>query len=215
MISFLILLFAQDPSSTKEAMRPVQALVGKWNVTFSPEGGGSWQEVQAWEYKIDREEYGLQFTVQDGKRIKDGILSYDLKRKLYQLQTVGVEGKISSYEGKVDGKDLTLEQITDDKSPKEKLTFHFLRDNRIIGSIEKRQPGTRTWTETHKVQFTKQGVPFVKTTPSKCVVTGGTGDREVSFAGVTYLVCCNTCRKEFTASPEKMIANAKKEGWIK
>jgi hypothetical protein len=215
MIPLLILLFAQDISSTKEAMRSVQTLVGKWNVTISPEAGEGWQEVQAWEYKIDKEEYGLQFVVQDGKRLKEGSLSYDLKRKLYRFQTTGVEGKLFTYEGRVDGKDLILEQITDDKSSQEKLTFHFLRDNRIIGSIEKRQPGTRTWTETHKVQFTKQGVPFVKTTPPKCVVTGGTGEMEVSFAGVTYRVCCNTCRKEFAASPEKTIANAKKEGWIK
>jgi YHS domain-containing protein len=47
------------------------------------------------------------------------------------------------------------------------------------------------------------------------VVTGGSPDQELTYKGKTYYVCCGTCRKEFMADPEKALAGARKEGWIK
>ncbi|MBI3857634.1 MAG: TRASH domain-containing protein [Planctomycetes bacterium] len=50
---------------------------------------------------------------------------------------------------------------------------------------------------------------------AKCVVTGGTPASTVEYKGVTYNLCCNSCKKEFLAHPEETIARAKKEGFIK
>ena len=47
------------------------------------------------------------------------------------------------------------------------------------------------------------------------MVTGGTPATTVEYKGVTYNLCCNSCKKEFQAHPEDVIARAKKEGFIK
>jgi len=184
-------LFQKDPASSKEAMRGIQFLVGEWRTTVTDENDNakSWEEEQAWEYKIDKEEYGLQFVVKEGKRFKEGLLSYDLKKKLYRLEMTKLDGKKQTYEGRLAGKDLILDEVADEKSAQERMGFNFLRDNRFLGTYERREAGGKTWLQTHAYQFTKKGVPFVKTETPKCVVTGGTGSMGVEYQGKTYYVC--------------------------
>jgi hypothetical protein len=185
-------LWAQkDPSSTKEAMRPVQLLVGEWRVNVTPEEDPAkgWEEAQAWEYKIDKEEYALQFSIKDGKKFKEGLLSYDLKKKVYRIEAVRVDGKKATFEGKLLGKELVLEEVAAEGAEAERLNFNFLRDIRFIGSIEKRAAGQKTWLESHQYQFTKAGVSIVRNEGPKCVVTGGTGTIAVEYSGKTYYVC--------------------------
>jgi YHS domain-containing protein len=210
-------VLAQEPSSTKEAMKQIQFLVGEWKVTLTPEDGKGqpWEEMQAWEYKFDKDEVALQFTVKDGKKWKEGVLGYDPKKKLFKLEASRLDGKKAVYEGKLAAKELVLEEAADEKGAGEKISYNFLRDNRFIGEIARREPGQKAWAVTYSTQFTKQGVPFVKSEAPKCCVTGGTGTIEVSYQGKTYYVCCNSCKKEFVADPAKTLAAAKKEGYIK
>jgi YHS domain-containing protein len=222
MIALMTLAFAsfqeKDPASTKEAMKRVQFLVGDWKATWSPEGKDakdSWEEIQSWEYKIDKEEYGLQYTIKDGKKHKSGLLTYDLKKKVYHLELTGLDDKKSVFEGKLSGKELTLDPVGDEKGAQEKINYNFLRDNRFIGDMQKREAGAKAWVATATIQYTKQGVPFVRSEAPKCIVTGGTGSIEVSYGGKTYYICCNSCKKEFLAEPAKTLETAKKEGWIK
>ena len=179
----------KDPASTKEAMKHVQFLVGEWKATWTPEGKDGWEEMQAWEYKIDKEEYALQFTIKDGKKHKGGLLSYDLKKKIYRLELTLLDDKKASYEGKLSGKDLVLDQVGEEKGPQEKISYNFLRDNRFIADTQKREAGGKIWNPTASIQFTKQGVPFVKSEAPKCIVTGGTGSIEVAYGGKSYYVC--------------------------
>jgi YHS domain-containing protein len=37
----------------------------------------------------------------------------------------------------------------------------------------------------------------------------------VTHGGKTYYVCCTGCRSFFNQNPEKTIADARKQGWIK
>ena len=193
MIALMTLALAtfqeKDPASTKEAMKRVQFLVGEWKTTWSPEGKEAWEEMQSWEYKIDKDEYALQYTVKDGKRHKSGLLSYDLKKKAYRLELVHLDDKKSAYEGKLSGKELTLDPVGEEKGAQEKISYNFLRDNRFIGDTQKREAGAKIWNQTATIQFTKQGVPFVRSEMPKCVVTGGTGSIEVAYGGQTYYVC--------------------------
>jgi len=182
----------KGPSTTKEAMKPIQFLVGEWKATWTPEGKDakdSWEELQAWEYKIEKDEYALQFTVKDGKRFKDGILTYDLKKKAYRLDVTRADDKKAAFEGKLSGKDLVLDEMADEKAAHERVTFNFLRDNRFIGDTQKREAGAKAWVATAAIQFTKQGVPFVRSEAPKCIVTGGTGSIEVAYQGKSYYVC--------------------------
>lgn len=190
LIGLLLCSFQEkDPASTKEAMKRIQFLVGEWKATWSPEGKEGWEELQAWEYKIEKEEYALQFSVKEGKQFKEGVLHYDLKKKAYRLEVTRTDDKKQTFEGKLAGKELVLDQVVDEKSAQERIGFNFLRDNRFLGDTQKREAGTKTWTPTAAIQYTKQGVPFVRSEGPKCVVTGGTGSMEVAYGGKTYYVC--------------------------
>lgn len=212
-----LLACQKDPSSTKEAMKAVQLLVGEWRIEVSSDDPKmeAWSETQSWEFKIEKEEYGLQFESKDGKRMKGGVLSYDLKRKLYRLDVVRPDDKKATFEGKLAGKELTLEQVAEPKAEAEKVTFNLLRDNRVLINWERKDAGKNNWTSTYSYSSTKNGVPFVRADSGKCVVTGGTPASTVDYKGMTYNLCCNSCRKEFLAHPEESIARAKKEGFIK
>jgi YHS domain-containing protein len=222
MMTLLVLAAAslqdKDPGTTKEAMKRVQFLVGDWKATWSPEGKDakdSWEEIQSWEYKIDKDDYSLQYAAKDSKRYKSGLLSYDLKKKVYRLDLTTTDDKKHTLEGKLSGKELVLDQVGDEKAAQERLSFNFLRDNRFIADQSRREANAKAFGQTASIQYTKQGVPFVRSEAPKCIVTGGTGSIEVSYQGKTYYICCNSCKKEFLAEPAKTLENAKKEGWIK
>ena|SRR5688572_13277584 len=207
----------KDPSSTREAMKPVQLLVGEWKAQVSSDDGKeeAWEETQSWEYKIEKEEYALQFEAKGSKKFKSGVLGYDLKKKLYRLDAVRANDAKTSFEGKLSGKELHLEEVVDANAAREKLGFTLLRDNRILIAVERKEAGKNNWAPSLSYASTKQGVPFVRAAQTFCVVTGGTPSSTVDYKGVTYNLCCNSCRKEFLARPEEVIARAKKEGYLK
>jgi YHS domain-containing protein len=198
-------------------MKPVQLLVGEWKAQVTSDDGKDepWEETQNWEYKIDKEEYALQFEVKGGKKWKSGVLSYDLKKKVYRLDVVRANDTKAAFEGKLNGKELPLEEVVDAKAAQEKVTFNLLRDNRILIGVERKEAGKSLWSPSLSLASTKQGVPFVRAAQTFCVVTGGTPSSTVEYKGVTYNLCCNSCRKEFLAHPEETIARAKKEGYLK
>ncbi|HEX7900027.1 MAG TPA: TRASH domain-containing protein [Planctomycetota bacterium] len=211
----LVALLQKAPATTKEAMKPVQLLVGEWRVEVDGPADADWGETQAWEYKIDGQVYGLQFTIKDGKRFKDGALSYDLKKQVYRLDATRADGAKAAFEGKLTDKELVLEEKAAEGAAAERITYNLLRDNRFIGMVEKREAGQKVFAETHQYQFTRAGVSIVKVEAPKCVVTGGSSQIPVMYGDKTYYVCCSTCRKEFQANPAKVLENAKKEGFIK
>jgi YHS domain-containing protein len=217
MMLALLLAFQKDPASTKDAMKPVQLLVGEWKAQVSCDDGkgDAWEETQNWEYKIDKEEYALQFDIKGGKNCKSGVLSYDLKKKLYRLEIVRANDQKAVFEGKLSGRELAMEEQVEGKGGQDKITFNLLRDNRILIGMERKEAGRNNWAPHLSYAATKQGVPFVRAEKNFCVVTGGTPSSSVEYKGVTYNLCCNSCRKEFLAHPEETIARAKKEGYIK
>lgn len=180
-----------DPRTSKEAMRPVQFLVGEWKVLVTDEvrRDSSWEEEQAWEYRIEGNLYALGFTARGSRLFKEGVLTYDLARKLYRLEVVRVSGAKAALEGPLVGRELTLEEPQDSATGRERLTFQFLRDNRFLAALERRDSGAKVWRPALSCQFTKKGVPFLRAERPRCVVTGGTGDLEVHYQGKTYYVC--------------------------
>ncbi|MFN3486815.1 MAG: hypothetical protein ACK44W_15215 [Planctomycetota bacterium] len=180
-----------DPRTSKEAMRPVQFLVGEWKVLVTDEvrRDQSWEEEQTWEYRIEGDLYALRFSARESRVFKEGVLTYDLARKLYRLELVRASGAKAVFEGPLAGRELHLEEPQDSATGRERLTFQFLRDNRFLAALERRDPGARAWRPALSYQFTKKGVPFVRAERPKCVVTGGTGDLEVYYQGKTYYVC--------------------------
>src|SRR5687768_7967591 len=97
----VLLACQKDPASTKDAMKPVQLLVGEWRAQVSSDDGKDepWEETQSWEYKIDKDEYALQFDIKGGKKFKSGVLAYDLKKKTYRLEAVRANDQKATFEG--------------------------------------------------------------------------------------------------------------------
>lgn len=209
MLTLALVLAAQ--ATTKEAMKPLNTLVGEWRVVVGASSGDGWEETQAWEYRIEKGDYALQFTVKDGKRLKSGVLSYDLGKKIYRLQATRADGTAATFEGKLDGKELSLDEV----GGAERLTYTLLRENRFIGAVDRRSGAGTAYDRTHDYQFTRAGTSIVTRKSPVCIVTGGTGSIEVQHAGKTYMVCCNSCRKEFAADPAKALEQARKEGFLK
>lgn len=189
----LLLLLAQDrdPATTKEAMQRIQILVGPWKCTASNKESrqDSWMEKQDWNFKIEKDEYQLEAKITDSKYWRDAILSYDLKNKVYRLTATRADGRKAAFEGRRKDTELVLDETVEKDSPQDRITFHLLRDNRILISIERRAAGKESFLLTYAYGCTKEGVPFVKGEPPKCVVTGGTGTIPVSYDGKTYYVC--------------------------
>ena len=215
----ILLLFAgagqKAPRTSKEAIKKIQWLVGEWKTTVQPEEGGVWIETQAWEFKFNKQEWALQFVVKEGKLFRDGLLRYDPRKKVYRLVQTQTDGKKATFEGRLADNELTLDEVVAEGAAQRRVHWMFLRDNRYIGAMERRRAGAKSFIETHAYQFTKQGVPFVRNERPKCIVTGGAGTIEVAYQGKKYLVCCNSCRKEFLREPAKTLAEAKKEGYLK
>jgi hypothetical protein len=187
----LLVLAQKDPSSTKEAMKAIQFLVGEWTVTYGDKADAAkgWEETQSWEYKIDKTEYQMQVSIKDGKLFKEGLVSYDLKKKVYRWELTRLDGKKATFEGKLAAKELSAEEVVDDKTPQEKMAFTFLREGWFLMSFERREAGKKVWDDLYEVQHRKKGVAFVKNEGPKCVVTGGTGSMAVEYQGKTYYVC--------------------------
>src|SRR3979409_2423331 len=96
-----LLACQKDPGSTRDAMKPVQLLVGEWKAQVSPDDGKgeAWEETQSWEFKIDKEEYAPQFEIKGGKAFKGGVLGYDLKKKSYHLDIIRANDQKAAFEG--------------------------------------------------------------------------------------------------------------------
>lgn len=220
-LAALLVLQAKPPppiATTKEAMQKVQLVVGDWRVTGMPRElkREPWSEKASWGFKIDKEEYSLTLAATDPVFWKEGTLRFDLKEQDYVLDAVLAGGGRRTYRGKLVEKDrlLTLEEATD-SWPRERVVFSLLRDNRFLIDIESQSAKGKDWTPLAQLGCTKEGVPFVRGEGVKCIVTGGSGSIPVTFSGKTYYVCCTGCRTFFNENPEKTIADAKKQGWIK
>ena len=185
----------KDPATTKEAMQKIQLLVGEWRCTGEPDDKKAkpWLEKDAWNFKIDKEDYALELKITDGAHFKEGLLTYDLKAKVYRLVATPLEGDKKTYEGKLADKELALERVPKDgeKDAKpERLVFNLLRDNRFLLSLETRQGSSKEWSSVFVMGCTKEGVPFVKGSGAPvCIITGGTAALTSDYKGKTYHFC--------------------------
>lgn len=216
-----LLLCAQAPgkgfATTREAMQKVQLVAGEWNGSGAPEDSkeAAWTEKLEWAFRIEKDDYSLAFTAPNGRLIKEGVLTYDVKKKTYRFHVVRPSGDKLTYEGRLEDDKLALEQVVEGDANQERLEFHLLRANRYFVNVERRRAGSKAWELAYNVGYRKEGVPFVRGESPKCVVTGGLGSMAVTHKGETYYVCCSGCRTSFNAEPEKYLAEAKKQGWIK
>lgn len=221
LLAALLLLQAKPPPSiatTKEAMQKVQLIVGDWRVTAMPRElkRDPWTEKASWSFRIEKDDYSIRLAATDAVFWKEAALAFDLKNQVYTLDAELAGGGRRRYAGKLADKErvLALEEATD-TWPRERAVFSLLRDNRFLIDLEVQSAKEKDWNTQAQLGCTKEGVPFVRGEGPKCIVTGGTGTIPVTYGGKTYYVCCTGCKAYFNDAPEKVIAEAKKAGWIK
>jgi hypothetical protein len=206
-------------ATTKEAMQKVQLVAGEWKGSGDPgeSKDPAWTEKAEWSFKIDKDDHSLALAIEGGRTMKEGLLTYDLKKKVYRFSLTRPSGDQLAYEGSLNEKEktLTLDQVVEGAADQERLEFHLLRPVNFFVNVERRRTGARDWESAYSIRYRKEGVPFVRGESPKCVVTGGLGSMPVTHKGETYYVCCSGCRTSFNAEPEKFLAEAKKQGWIK
>ena len=209
--------FAHADSPTKvsvrEALKPLNILVGSWKGTGTPEGTmeerqkGHWAETVTWEWQFKGDDAWLTVVFDKGKHFTKGELRQVEGNKL--SFKVGNSAKETlEYTGELKGKLLVLERKIDGLKLIERLTFSLLHDNRIVYRTETKPEAGTLLTKKYQVGLTKEGTPFANVGPSEkdCIVTGGLGTMTVTHEGKTYYVCCSGCRDEFKANPTKYIA---------
>ena len=199
--------------SAREALKPLNILVGSWKGTGTPEGSlevrqkGHWVETVAWEWQFKGDAAWLAVTIDKGKYFTSGELRPRADADGFELSLNTVDKEKRTYTGTLNGKQLAFERTVKDAKQVERLTFSLLHDNRITYRLETRAESGTTFTKQYLVGLTKEGVPFVDVGRSEreCIVSGGTGTIAVSYEGKTYHVCCTGCRDEFKANPRKYV----------
>lgn len=205
---------AQTPPtpSAREALKPLNILVGSWKGTGTPEGTpeerqkGHWVETITWEWHFKGDDAWLTVAFEKGKHFTKGELRRGVGNK-FNLRLETTRQEKQEYTGELKGQQLTFERPLPEAKLVERLTFALLHDNRITYRLETK-PATGTLvTRKYQVGLTKEGVPFANTGPSErdCIVTGGLGTMAVTYEGKTYYVCCSGCRDEFKADPAKYV----------
>jgi YHS domain-containing protein len=209
------LVLGETPKATpaREALKPLNVLVGSWKGTGTPEGSlqerqkGHWVETVVWEWQFKGDDAWLTVTFDKGKYFKHGELRPKRDAAGFELILTTVDKEKLTYSGTLNGKQLALERPLKDTKLVERLTFSLLHDNRITYRLDTRPESGTLLTRKYLVGLTKEGEPFADVGPSEreCIVSGGTGTIAVSFEGKTYYVCCTGCRDEFKENAAKYV----------
>jgi YHS domain-containing protein len=200
-----------EEKSPREALKPLNILVGSWKGTGSPEGSleekqkGHWQEKILCEWQFKDTDAWLALTIEKGKYFTAGELRY--RKDQFELTLTTVDKQRLTYTGKLAGNQLVLERPVSEEKQIERLTFSLLHENRVTYKVETRPEKGTAFTRKYLVGLTKEGEAFadVGRPERECIVSGGTGTIAVTYEGKTYYVCCSGCRDEFKANPAKYV----------
>jgi YHS domain-containing protein len=209
---------------------PFEYLIGRWNGQGVPKDNPAkqfrgWTETHTWAWAFAQGKLaGMTLTIDGGKVLASGKLTYDVGRKLFHLD--GIEPAPSreklTFEGNLDktGKYLVLDHVAaavgkPGKSPGALRLSIWPNANfiRYTMAHELKEPGSIQFTRLIEVGLTKDGESLAgaasgTSEPPRCVVTGGAASMTMTYQGRTFPICCTGCRDEFNENPEKYIKKA-------
>jgi YHS domain-containing protein len=200
----------------REALRPLNDLIGSWRGTGTPEGTreqkqrGFWTETITWSWQFKGEDAWMQVVFTKGKYFSSGELRYLPQQDGFQLTLLTPDKESLAFHGKLVKHQLVLERENKEKNQSERIAVTLLHANRFLYRYEIKPKDRSLFTRQYEVGATKEGVAFAAggDTMPECVVTGGRGTIAVSYKGQTYHVCCTGCRDAFSDNPEKYIKEA-------
>jgi YHS domain-containing protein len=211
------------------AFAAFEYLVGRWNGQAMPKDSAQsfrgWPESHTWAWIFTKgKPTGLLMTIQGGKVLADGRLTFDPARKRYRLEGTAPKprGGPIAFEGALDasGKMLVLDQVGTGsgavRDPDSGIIRLSIRPNsnfiRYTMGVDRKESGSRQFSRSTEVGLTKEGESLAggSTTSDrpKCIVTGGAASMTISYNGQTFPICCSGCRDEFNENPDKYIKKA-------
>jgi YHS domain-containing protein len=238
-VATLVSLTAWDPSPSARAdddakqsipavLAPFEYLVGRWTGHGVPKDSSAqqfrgWDEAHAWAWLFAKGELiGLSVTIEGGKVLAKGKLTFDAVRGVYRLEGIEPEpGGPIAFEGTIDksSKHLVLDRVslpgnTSRDGAKVRLSFwpnaNFIR---YTMAEEVQERGAFRYGKVLEVGLTREGESLAAPSGTvadrpKCIVTGGAATMTLSYQGRSYPVCCTGCRDEFNDNPDKYIKKA-------
>lgn len=222
---YILVLLALTPgidppakvATARDALQPLNVLVGTWKGSGTPEGtreerqAGAWIETFNWGWQFKGQDAWLTVTFDKGKHFTKGELRYapDQDQPKFTLTLTTADKSTATFTGSLTEKDkvLTLVRTDGPATEEQRLVFNLLHSNRHLYRFETRPAGSAVaFTKKWQVGATKEGVPFADVPKGpECIVSGGLGTIKVSYQGKDYWVCCSGCRDEFKENPEKYI----------
>jgi YHS domain-containing protein len=221
----------EDDTETRDippAFAPFEYLVGSWKgrgvSTDDPKQRlRGWDETHTWAWIFAKgKPTGMAFTIDGGKFLSSGKLTYDAAKKHYRLEGKSPKPRAAAitFEGTFDraGKKLLLDRVKSastgaKESGDLRITMHpnanFVR---YIMTEEIKEPGSVQFKSAIEIGLTKEGESFAggatTTERAKCIVTGGAATMTLEHGGHSYPICCTGCRDEFNENPDKYIKKA-------
>lgn len=214
----LMLVAADAPdrpvdAEAKEHLAKVQQLVGQWRGVGQPQRGstkGSWTEEADWGWSF-ADGVRLVGKLPQGKWFRTlELSSHD--QEYFLTGTPTLMGEKMVYVGAKDesGRMIFTPKAAREGFPK-RITLRFAAEgDRLLILYESQNAATSQFARLAEVGYTRKGSQFGKgAAKPECVVTGGLGTIEVTYAGQTYFVCCTGCRDYFNENPEEVLAEYK------
>jgi hypothetical protein len=222
-VVLLALVAAEPQKSPKDALKPLNPLVGSWKGTGYPDGtreerqNGFWIETISWGWQFKGDDARMVATFEKGKHFTRGELRYLADQDKYQFTLTTPAKDEMTFTGTLaagKGADqiLTLERTNPATKEAERFVLRLLHSNRYLYQFETKPAAAAGFTRKYQVGATKEGEPFAQVPKGiECVVSGGKGTIPVSHNGKTYYVCCSGCKDAFKDDPEKFIKEAEKK----
>ncbi|HKI17759.1 MAG TPA: hypothetical protein VKA15_07750, partial [Isosphaeraceae bacterium] len=207
------------------AFTALEYLAGSWKGQGVPKNDPAnrfrgWTEKHNWSWVFKAgNPVAFSLSVEGGRVLASGTLTYDPARKLYVLDGVmpAPSGGPIRLEGALDrtGKQIVLESVGKVPHYAGSVRLSIWPNANFIRYTireERKEPGGIQFSPFIEVGLTKEGESFASGATAaeraKCIITGAASTMTVSYQGTSYPVCCTGCRDEFLESPEKYIKNA-------
>jgi YHS domain-containing protein len=203
-------------AAIQEALSDLNSLVGGWRGVGQPvrnSNKGSWTETAEWLWEIKKDYVGIRYAVENGKRLKSALVTWDAKKKEYVLDATLPDDSQRKYAGTLSGNKLTLHSEPDGDGDVHQIVLTRLNDKRTLVLFQVRPKGQQQFARLAEVGYTREGTKLADEGVGgpECIVTGGKGTMSTVYKGKTYWFCCTGCRDAFNDDPETIIAQAEKK----
>jgi YHS domain-containing protein len=201
-------------AADKKLLGPLQVYVGGWKGSGMRKLGDAdgWLAEADWGWDFAGGRAAIIFETIAGKWYKSGRLSPTDKTGTYTFVAIAPDGKTKEhFTGTLDKRnrlELFADKLTGKNRPDRIMISTVARGKRLLLQFSKKNGSA--YTQLAQLGLTKKGSNFATSgVRNECVVTGGEGNRQVSYKGVTYYVCCKGCLQEFNDDPAGVIAEYK------